>query len=616
MEDFFSLDDDKPVSDEESSSLHRNCLKELALEQMQYSDDSDAGSDISEDLPEGTDWNSLPAVHKKHDRNVNEDPPMITPRDHVERPRSARTAAGVRFATDEQILEKHTENFDSIRPRTAASRGAGLERSTKEAKMFAFTAEGHMSDWQTATAHAVETAAGAPDSFPTPNFVRKANEARSRPPDVVPPLNLAAIHHPVAKAPDAPSARHAVSSSARSSSFTPRDSERSRPRQRDQQTNSQDFLDSYRQDLVAVFMGTAARRVAKIPVKKKKIKKQAAVMQRVEAPAADTRASEPCLGSTLRSIGRDTSAYTASPVAAVAESLSSPQSEIDDVSAQPSSAGNDDGPGNHAHLSNEADAPSPRSPHQAALHDVTRVRASTANIIEQAALSGIEEFADAEERIDAIVSRAQVSSSPGKRGGRAVEDEGAPKVAAASSQKAHMLPYLQSGRKPKLTPRGGGGEFGEVDWQLLYDQSDGLVLTDLMSFSISDSAESSNKALLLCKLLHIPKAFTAQVLRASASQHGLNTLDNCRQLLCSAFHKVLEREALLQHIHVKQGLGAPTYQDIVCLGRISAVVAVKLKELRRSMFWIGHSSCRCFVWGKQDYEMKMAHDMEDVQLRF
>lgn len=52
------------------------------------------------------------------------------------------------------------------------------------------------------------------------------------------------------------------------------------------------------------------------------------------------------------------------------------------------------------------------------------------------------------------------------------------------------------------------------------------------------------------------------------------------------------------------------------------------------MFWIGHSrcclcvsnaslsltlvrcSCRCFVWGKQDYELKMAHDMEDVQLRF
>jgi hypothetical protein len=35
--------------------------------------------------------------------------------------------------------------------------------------------------------------------------------------------------------------------------------------------------------------------------------------------------------------------------------------------------------------------------------------------------------------------------------------------------------------------------------------------------------------------------------------------------------------------------GAPTYADIVNLGRLSAVVAVKLKELRRSMFWIGHS---------------------------
>ncbi len=63
-------------------------------------------------------------------------------------------------------------------------------------------------------------------------------------------------------------------------------------------------------------------------------------------------------------------------------------------------------------------------------------------------------------------------------------------------------------------------------------------------------------------------------------------------------------------------------------------MAVKLKELRRSMFWIGQSrwltlvnasvfdcfptcsSCRCFVWGKQDYEKKMAHDMEEVQLRF
>ena len=52
MADFFSLDDESPVSDEESSSLHRSCLKELALEQMQMSEDSD----ISEDLPDGTDW--------------------------------------------------------------------------------------------------------------------------------------------------------------------------------------------------------------------------------------------------------------------------------------------------------------------------------------------------------------------------------------------------------------------------------------------------------------------------------------------------------------------------------------------------------------------------------
>jgi hypothetical protein len=73
MSDFFSLDDDNPVSDgEEFGSLHRNCLKELALEQLQDSDYSDAASDISEDLPEGTDWSSLPVTHKKHDRNVDE----------------------------------------------------------------------------------------------------------------------------------------------------------------------------------------------------------------------------------------------------------------------------------------------------------------------------------------------------------------------------------------------------------------------------------------------------------------------------------------------------------------------------------------------------------------
>jgi hypothetical protein len=82
MADYFSIEDEMPASDEESSSLHRNCLKELALEQMQSSDDSDAASDISEDLPEGTDWNSLPVSHKKHDRNVNEvtnNPPPSSP---------------------------------------------------------------------------------------------------------------------------------------------------------------------------------------------------------------------------------------------------------------------------------------------------------------------------------------------------------------------------------------------------------------------------------------------------------------------------------------------------------------------------------------------------------
>jgi hypothetical protein len=72
MTDFFNLDDEKSSFDEEPNLLHRNCLKELALEQMQYSDDSDAASDISEDLPDGTDWNSLPFMHAKHDRNVNE----------------------------------------------------------------------------------------------------------------------------------------------------------------------------------------------------------------------------------------------------------------------------------------------------------------------------------------------------------------------------------------------------------------------------------------------------------------------------------------------------------------------------------------------------------------
>jgi hypothetical protein len=179
-----------------------------------------------------------------YSHRLSQEPPIVTPREHIDRPRSARTAAGVRFATDEQTFENRSENLDSARPRTAASRG--VDRS-KEAKTFAFTADGNMSDWQTTTAHAIELATGAPDTFPTPTFVRKANAARSRPPDAVPPLNLAAISHAVAKPHNPPSARHVVSSSARSSSFTPRDSERSRPQQRDQHASSQDFLDSYRQ---------------------------------------------------------------------------------------------------------------------------------------------------------------------------------------------------------------------------------------------------------------------------------------------------------------------------------------------------------------------------------
>ena len=145
----------------------------------------------------------------------------------------------------------------------------------------------------------------------------------------------------------------------------------------------------------------------------------------------------------------------------------------------------------------------------------------------------------------------------------------------------------RSGRKPRLTPRGGASEFGEVDWQVLYDESDGLVLTDLMSFSVSGGADSSNKAQQLCKLLHIPKAFTAQVLKASASLHGLNSLDNCRQLLCAAFQKVLEREALLQHIHVKQGVGAsrcPAPLEQLVLSAAVALMCVQARPRTRTSF--------------------------------
>ncbi len=119
-----------------------------------------------------------------------------------------------------------------------------------------------------------------------------------------------------------------------------------------------------------------------------------------------------------------------------------------------------------------------------------------------------------------------------------------------------LLTRCGSGRRPKQTPRGGGGDVGEVDWQVLYTESDGRVLIDLIAFDINDGADPSSKGQLLCKLLHVPKAFNAQVLKAAASAHGLNTLDHCRQLLCSAFQKLLEREALLQHINLKQGIGA------------------------------------------------------------
>jgi hypothetical protein len=165
---------------------------------------------------------------------------MVTPREYEERPRSARTAAGVRFAAAEQVFQGDPAD-NSARPRTAASRGAGAER--KEAKKFTFSAEGHMSDWQTTQVHATDGAA-APDAFPTPTFVRQAIEARRRPHAAVPPLNLSSIN---SRPHDAPVPRHAVSSSARSSSFTPRNTERSRQRQREHDGNGRDFLDSYRQ---------------------------------------------------------------------------------------------------------------------------------------------------------------------------------------------------------------------------------------------------------------------------------------------------------------------------------------------------------------------------------
>ena len=183
---------------------------------------------------------------------------MVTPRELDDRPRSARTAAGVRFAAAEQIFESPVgESLNALRPRTAASRDTrggvgGAER--KDAKKFTFTAEGHMSDWHTTVQHTIDDTISVQDAFPTPTFVRKAIEARSRSATrvAVPQLNLSAINQPPAARPHDPPlssrrAAPAVSSSARSSSFTPRNSERSRLRQREQDANGRDFLDSYRQ---------------------------------------------------------------------------------------------------------------------------------------------------------------------------------------------------------------------------------------------------------------------------------------------------------------------------------------------------------------------------------
>ena len=312
-----------------------------------------------------------------------------------------------------------------------------------------------------------------PDAFPTPTFVRKAIEARSRPAAPVPasgvarvpPLNLAAVKQASNNRPhDAPSSRLVASSSARSSLFTPRNTER-RQRQREQDANGTDFLDSYRQvrsrlaaacrppashslpqDLVAVFMGTTARCVVKAPPKKKGIKKTVHVTESAHADArAAQRACEQSLGSTLRSIERDTHAYTASPVAAAAAESSSPCHVADDAAALPSSdmSHDDDDTrclARHAHAAAHSPPLSPLHMHS------SRLRATSANIIEQAALSGIEEadaLQQAEERISAVVKRAQAASSPGKKGGQVVADDNVVQTSAPSSQKAHMLPYLQ-----------------------------------------------------------------------------------------------------------------------------------------------------------------------------
>jgi hypothetical protein len=77
--------------------------------------------------------------------------------------------------------------------------------------------------------------------------------------------------------------------------------------------------------------------------------------------------------------------------------------------------------------------------------------------------------------------------------------------------------------------------------------------------------------------------------RGSAAAHSHQTGIRCRLMSTLSFDLCCRAQP---------PAGASTYADIVNLGRLSAVVAVKLKELRRSMFWIGQSrwlSMRAFL---------------------
>ena len=199
-----------------------------------------------------------------------------------------------------------------------------------------------------------------------------------------------------------------------------------------------------------MFMGPSARRIVKPPPKKKGLKKKTRSSDVGDAGArAEPRASEPSepsLGSTLHSNERDTHAYMASPVtAAAAESFSSPQ-PINDASVVNSSILHSDGHSGEISRAGEAHSAAATSPLLPLQNDTARLRASTINVIEQAALSGIEECdsrLDAEERISAVVKRAQAASSPGKKGGHSLVDDTAAHASGQSSQKPHMLSYLQ-----------------------------------------------------------------------------------------------------------------------------------------------------------------------------